>query len=313
MSDDIAASSAVASGDTSSESSTAPAIEASQSGEVRSETLVTGTSNAGEPPRERWPDILENARKKAREEADAAWQPHAWAREVDPNQFRQMQTWYQNAISDTPGFYERMTEELQRHPEYGSRVRSIAARVLQQSRQQGLEDTEPEPDVPIVNANGEITGRTYSAEQLKKVRAYERQQYKQELDQELRPLKAMREEQEQQRAMSKLQQESAEWAKGTLAELRADPTFKEREADVKKAMLANPKWDIYRAYTHVLRTQVEPSIEAKTVATLQQKAAAGTVGTRSPSAGTRPALKNFAEAMRYYDAHPDEAAAMAER
>jgi hypothetical protein len=256
---------------------------------------------------------LENARRKAREEADAAWQPYTWARQVDPQQFQQMSQWYQSAVSDTPTFWERLTEELQRDPQHGSRVRSTAARILQQSRQQIQDDTEPEPDIPIQNELGQVTGRTYSADQLKKLRQWEQRQFKQELDQQLQPLQAMQKEREQERAMAQLESESVEWAKTTLQELRTDPTFQEREADVKKAMIEHPKWDIYRAYNHVLRTSVVPGEAAKTVASLQQKAAAGTVGTRASAATQRPKFATFAEAMKYYDAHPDEAQTMADR
>jgi hypothetical protein len=278
---------------------------------------ATASVETGPIPFERHKEILENARRKAREEAEGEWQPYAWAKQVPRDQLQRMAAWYQSAIRDPYSLYERLTQELSAHPEYGAKVRSYAARLLRQSRQATVEDEMPQPDIPVMNEQGQVVARTYSDKQLEKREAYLRQQSEQSIAERLRPL-----EQRQARAEAKerelaARQQANQYAADTLKELRQNEHFKAHEPKVKAALLAHPDWDVYRAFNHVLATDVLPGLsqaeQAKTLATLQQKAAAGTVGPRGAVTTDRPKFKDFAEAMRYMETHPEEAAALAER
>jgi hypothetical protein len=313
MSDDIAAASSAAIPSVASDSTPSASVPATAAPPESEGSATAPATEEGPIPFGRHKEILENARKKY----EAEWQPYSWAKSVDRNQLQQITNWYQDAIQNPYGFYERLTTELQSHPEYGPKVRSYAARLLQQARGAAPETAEPEPDIPIQNESGQITGYTYSAQQLKKLRAFEKAQSQAEFAEKLRPLEEFREQTVEREARVEVEQRSTQWATETLGELRQNPHFKDHEAEIKTTMVEHPEWDIYRAFNHILATTVLPNLskteQAKTVASLQQKAAAGTVGARDVAASQRPKFKDFSEALRYMDAHPEEAAAMANR
>jgi hypothetical protein len=68
------------------------------------------------------------------------------------------------------GFWKNYTQELLAHPEHGQVLRSELGRMFGSIRQPVTPQAEPmpEPDVHIVDAQGNVTGKTYSAEQLAK-------------------------------------------------------------------------------------------------------------------------------------------------
>ncbi len=308
MSDDIDAAPSAATPTAVSDSTPSASVPATAAPSDQT-PAQSATATEGPIPFERHKEILERQR--------AEWAPYAWAKSVNRDQLQKIATWYQDAIQNPYGFYERLSGELQNHPEYGPKVRSYAARLLQQARGSTQEATEPEPDIPIQDDQGRITGYTYSAQQLKKLRAFERSEQQAEFAEKLRPLEERAQRQEQQEARADMERKSSEWATSTLGELRQNEHFKAHEAEVKQAMVDNPEWDVYRAFNHVLSTSILPNMsrteQAKTVASLQQKAVAGTVGARDTATSQQPKFKDFTEAMRYMEAHPEEAAALAER
>ncbi len=308
MSDDIDAAPSAATPTAVSDSTPSASVPATAAPSDQT-PAQSATATEGPIPFERHKEILERQR--------AEWAPYAWAKSVNREQLQKIATWYQDAIQNPYGFYERLSGELQNHPEYGPKVRSYAARLLQQARGQTQEATEPEPDIPIQDDQGRITGYTYSAQQLKKLRAFERSEQQAEFAEKLRPLEERAQRQEQQEARAEIKRQSDEWATNRLAELRSIPIFKEHESKVKATMLAHEDWNEDRAFNYVLTTEILPNMsrteQAKTVASLQQKAVAGTVGARDAATSQRPKFKDFTEAMRYMEAHPEEAAALAER
>lgn len=247
---------------------------------------------------------MTNARTKTRAEVEAEFkQKYGWA----------------DGVRENPLTF---VDHLASHPEYGPQLLAKAARLLQARRGQGqpaLAD-KPQPDTPIVDVNGTPTGRyTYSAEQYDKLEEWRDAQREAKLAERFGPLEKLQQRISQAEQHAQIRQQAHAEMASTLTELRQQPHFTEHEAAIKQALLDHEEWgdNVYRAYTHVLTTQVLPTLsrteQQKVLDSLQTKAAGATVNPGMASPSQAPKFKDFGEAIRYYDAHPDEAAAMAKR
>lgn len=268
-------------------------------------------SSSNEPPRERWDSILDNARTKTRADVEREYkQKYGWADQFHEQPYEFVESWI---------------DQLAQHPQYGSQILAKAARLLNSRRgrqigpEAGAAVEEPVPDVPIVDGQGQVVGQTYSATQLKKWREWDWAQREATLADRFAPLEQRAQRQEQAEQVAQLQATATQQSQQTLTELRAQPYFKDHEADIKRAFADHPEWgdNLHRAYLHVLTTTVLPKLsqteQAKVLDSLQTKAAATTVSPQAQAATAKPHFKSFAEAIRYYEAHPEEAAAMANR
>ena len=283
-----------------SESSAAPATGApAQSG-------AHDPAGTGEPPKERWSEILANARTKTRGEVEAEYrQKYGWADQFKTNPYE---------------FVEGWMDQLAQHPQYSPQLLAKAARLLQ-SRRGAAKDVgeKPTPDVPIMDANGTITGYTYSDKQHDALDEWRWAQREAKLTERFGPLEQMKTALEQQAEHAELQAQSQEHAQTTLTTLRQNPYFKEHEAKVKAALASHEEWgdNVPAAFNHVLPTEILPGLsqteQRKVVESLQQKASAGTVSPSGAAPPATPKFKSFAEAQRYYSEHPAEAEAMANR
>lgn len=258
-----------------------PAVEDSTSGSP------TPTEPKGEPPQERWADILENTRKKTRSEVEAEFRTKfGWAESVNQEQLTAWADIASRMSSDPVAFATQFITELQADPRYAGAMRSHAARVLG-SRSQPQAPQEPQPDVEIVDQHGNVTGRTFSAEGLAARDAWMKQQVLSEVNQQIAPLVQDRQ--------SRLQQEQQAQQRQAL-EARADALFKEAEGwrgftenlpAIHQAMAQHPEWSLERAYLSVVQSTILPSIEGtakkSVLADLNRKPAASTV---SPGHGS---------------------------
>jgi hypothetical protein len=179
---------------------------------------------------------------------------------------------------------------------------------------------EPQPDVPIVDGQGQPTGQaTYSAKQLKAWQEWNWTQREQALNDRFSPLEKLSQRIEQAEQQAQITEQAATQSRAVLEDLRQQPHFKEHEAAIKQALLEHEDWgdNVYRAYTHVLTTQVLPTLtkteQSKVLASLQTQAQGGTVNPGQTAPTQTPKFKDFGEAIRYYEALPDEAAVMAKR
>lgn len=251
--------------------------------------------------------------------------PYARFKEVNDQlkaarDYQQKYGWATQFEQDPYTFVDAWMDQLAGHPQYGPQLIAKMARTLQSRRGQSAPaNEEPAPDVPIVDATGQVTGHTYSAKQLKAWREWDWQQKQGALDQRLQPLEQMRQALEQRDQIALLQQHAEQTAVQTLTELRQDPYFAQHEGKVKQALMDHPEWgdDVKGAYLHVLRTEVFPGIgqqaEAKVLDSLKTQAAGGTPNPGMGATRSTPKFNDFGEALRYYAEHPDEARAMANR
>ena len=297
---------------TDSTQTAAPAIEATAN-------PITDSTTTGEPPRERWADILENTRKKEREAALTEWrQQYGWAESVDRSQLEQMAQWYSRYNGDAGEFMESILQESLAHPVHGASVKSRIGRMLASLRaQQAQPEPEPtfEPDVPVMNEQGQIVSRTYSADLVKQLLAHE-------VGKAIQPLKqdfeTRQETAKQQQAREQRQAQAFQQADADVAYVTKRPFFKEHKDEIIRVFKENPSMSIREAADYVLDTKILPSFgqqaEAKVLSDLQQKANAQTVHPgAAPNGAARPKFKSFEEAHAYYEQHPEEAAAMAQR
>src|SRR4051812_6347539 len=127
----------------SSESTPADSASAAATEPPAADASDNGTAPAaGEPPKERWNDILANARTKAAEEALA---PYSWAKQVDQQEFARVIEMSRKASADPIGYMQDFIKELQAHPEYSAQLRSLAAKALaQRSQQAPAVESEPQ-------------------------------------------------------------------------------------------------------------------------------------------------------------------------
>lgn len=282
-------------------SSDAPASSAASAIETPAESHIETAAPSpatGEPPQERWPDILDNARKKTRGEVEA--------------EFRQKYGWADQFQTDPYTFVDAWVDQLAEHPQYQPQILAKAARLLASRRghTQPVEDLKA--DVPIVDANGTVTGYTYRGDVLDKI-------LDRRLNERMAPLEQQAKMQQERAQLVAVQEQSWKYAHDTLTELRQNPYFKEHEAKVSTALAAHKEWgdNIHAAFNHVLLTDILPTLsqaeQRKVVESLQQKAGASTVGPSGTGAATPKKFKSFGEAAAYYDAHPDEGEALAHR
>jgi hypothetical protein len=159
-------------------------------------------------------------------------------------------------------------------------------------------NTEPQPDVQIVDANGQVTGMTYSDKQLAKRDAWNRAQVMADVQKEFGPLKAEREQrQAEQRAAETTQQVNAK-ADEILSEvtdiLDGDHALM---SEVSRLMDANPNWTAHKAALEVRKTKIAPALagkaQADVLASLKTKAAAQAVNPAGAVVATTPRVTSF--------------------
>lgn len=243
----------------------------------------------GEPPQERWPAILDNARKKAREEALAEHRDHL---EVVAELRR-----------DFPGTLARLLEEAAANPQYAETITAKAAALLNARKKAASDDARPEPD------QGDDKFVWYSPEQQAKLDAWKARQIKGELLTEFKPLMELREQIEQHREGQKLREQATEIATERGAIWKNAPLFEEH----KDAILArqselyaeaeaahqrgegrfdpvNTPWMLLQqAYNEVIGTQALPKLQSQQTDSLVAVAARKRAGSSSDPAASVPA------------------------
>lgn len=266
------------------------------------------TTERGPIPYDRHESILHGAygeRDAAKKALQENQQKYGWA-----DQFQ----------TDPASFVETWMDQLAENPQLSPRILAKAARMLNARRgSQPAAVQKPQPDVPIVDGNGQITGYAYSAQALEKLDAFNWQQREAKLNERLAPFEEQKRLADQREFVGKIQQQADTTARTTLTELRQNPHFKEHESKIKAALAAHEEWgdNIHAAFNHVLMTDILPNLSAneqrKVVESLQQKAGASTVNPGSTGSSAKPKFASFGEATKYYSEHPEEARAMANR
>lgn len=250
--------------------------------------------------------------------------PYARFKEVNDQlkglrDFREQHGWVEEFHSNPVPYVEQWLDQLAGHPQYQQQVLAKVARMLASRRGQTVpaQNEEPTPDVPVMDAQGNVMSQTYSAPQLKKWQEWSWQQREAQLSERFAPLEQLKTRLEDMQEKAERSERSHQTAHATLTDLRSDPIFVQHEAAVKQALSEHDEWgdNVHRAYAYVLQTQVLPTFqttaESKLLGDLKQKAMAGTVSPGVGPATQKPRFKSHGDALRYYAEHPAEAEAMA--
>jgi hypothetical protein len=245
----------------------APATEVPESdGQPVSETQ-------GEPPKERWSTILENARKKAVEETEAQY---VWAKGVERAEFEAARTWMQLANRDSFLALDRLVQGMAQTPEGQQQLQSYFGRALSQSRTaQPQAPQMPGPDIPTSESNGQPV--VYSAQRMQELLQWQQQQLLQQVDQRISPFKQEREAKERE-ARTNAYTESA------ISRVKDRPGFTEHKEDIVRAYAAMPVVEgedeaakLMQAYLDVVGPKLTFQARQQAVADITRKASASTV------------------------------------
>jgi hypothetical protein len=256
------------------------------------------TPAQGEPPKERWADILENARTKAREEERAQYAQVEWAKSVSQQEFQQIADMARKASTEPIAYLQDFIKELQTHPTYGPQLKSLAAKALSQR-------TAPQgPDLTPLQVQME-DGRTvplYSADQIAALKS----QWLAEAEQKFQPYTKTLEDLQAERVHAQKAQEQERFVSTTYADLVTWPGMDDQanRKAVAEELARNVKTDDPRdislalnaAYRKVVLPKLASKSESSVLENLQRKAAAATSINPGSAASTSPRpVKSFSD------------------
>ena len=153
---------------TQTDSASAPATGAPA--ETATATAVhPNTEDQGPIPLERHKAILENARTEAGAKALAEWrQQYGWAEQVDRDAVARAVALGDAYQRDRAGYIRSLIEEARTDPELGPLIRSDLARELGRRPEADIE-----PDIPVMDAQGQVVSHAFSADRVKQLIARE--------------------------------------------------------------------------------------------------------------------------------------------
>jgi hypothetical protein len=269
---------------------------------------VEGQPQQGEPPKERWNDILANARTKAAQDADAKWQQYAWAKQIDPQDFQQVQsiTRHFKPGGDPIEGLQSLMAEIRKDPANDARIRSLAARALSQ-RSQPQAPTEPQM-VQVQLEDGTVVAMPRDPATWLE---HQKQQWLSQVEQKFQPLVKAHETTQAERQIEAQNQyvkqvsdatydDAKTWAgmdslENQIAVAQAMETMVPDNASIEQVQLA-----LNAAYRKVVLPKLSSSTEAKLLDSLKTRAAAST--SVNPGSAAASASRQVA---RFQDLGPD--------
>lgn len=237
------------------------------------------TPASGEPPKERWADILSNARTKTRGDVEQEFRTkYPWLDQVDPGYVQRANELGRLFQQDRAGYVRQMLAESLTDPELATVVRSEAARVLASGRAPNLD-----PDIPVVDDRGQVVAQAYSADRVK---AVVQSAIQEALSKEVGPLKQSVATVTAERQALAVQAEAQSTADRLYSQANQWDGFKEHETAIAEAFAQHPEWSLQDAYIAVVPGKLKAQQSAKTLDDLKRKAAASTV---NPATAAVPA------------------------
>lgn len=240
------------------------------------------SATPGEPPRERWDSILENARKKAADDATQKFQQdYGWAMRADRQALEQAIALSQSYATDRPAFIRNVLAEAITDPTLAPLVRSEAARVLGARQPQAQPAPDLSPDIPVMDANGQIVAQTFSAEKVQQIVQHAIQDA---LTKEVGPIKQDFQTRQEREQAIRAQQELQTQVQDIYADSRELPGFAEHEAEIAEVFASIPATvapdkALRQAWKQVVGDKLanRDQVKADQIRELQTKAAASTV------------------------------------
>lgn len=260
---------------------------------------ATAEETAGPIPFERHKAVLESTRKKAAEEAVQQFQQQygeaiqfATAFNADP-------------VATAVGLMDR----LQTHPEYGPQLKSYAARVLSQRRQQQPPaDPEPQADVVFKYEDGS-EGRTFSDAQLRKWQEWNTKQMRQQLTQELAPVMQIAQREKAEQAKQQYVAQVTDSYRPFAEEIMAMPGFAEHRDEIltrqrelfdqssRSGQAVDPMQLVLRAYREIVPAKLQQQQQQQLVTSAMAKAAGRDANPAAVVASPPPTPKSLTDAF----------------
>lgn len=189
-------------------------------------------------------------------------------------------------------FANTVAELAAANPNLVPALRSQAARLLSSRTPAATESFEP--DIPVFDETGKQVNATFSAP---KVQALIEQAVAKALQQEVGPIKQDFQQRKQQQEAAALQKEVLTTATAQFERFKDKPGFfvdaakKTVDPDLVKAFNEHPDWSLADCYNEIVVPKLLAQRDAKTLESLQTKAAAATgvsPGSAVASTGSRP-------------------------
>lgn len=260
----------------------------------------------GQPPRERWDSILENARRKAREEVESQYQEIQWARQIDRGELEAARAWMDLGNRNPMLALDQLLNGIiQSSPQARAQVERYVQNLFAQGQGQRHvdDDPAPEPDIPTDQSNGQPV--VYSAQQMQKLLAWQQRQltkqFQQEMQQQVGPIQAERAAQQQQRMVET-------YSKQAVGAVRDLPGFNENKVEITRIYAQMPLRDgrtegekLRDAYLQVVGKKLQFQGRQQAVQDITRKAGATTVNPASGNAGQQFDYKNasWEDALRH--------------
>ena len=244
----------------------------------------------GEPPKERWDQILDNARKKAREDTLAEHREHL---EV-----------VHALKTDYAGTLAKLLEEGAADTRFSDVLTAKAAALLAARGNQAKANAEPEPD--LQTSDGALV---YSADQLRKWHQWNQTATTAKLTEQFKPLQELQQQFEQVKqtqadqrvALSIAEERGSMWKSAPLfaehkdailsrqAELYAEAEAAFQRGEGRFDPVNTPWMAMQQAYNEVITTQALPKLQSQQTDNLVAVAARKRAGSSSDPAATAPA------------------------
>lgn len=250
------------------------------------------------PPEDRWPKILENARTKAAQETEAKY---GWAAAIPEPHRATVGAFYQTLETEPTQAIEALIASVAGDPQHAPKLRSLLGRLLgnrvpetTEAARPAQAGTFPEPDFQ------DEQGHTfYSASRMAEALTALEAKLDAKYSQELQPLKTDLQTRDLRAQQVKANQEADQWAADRYAKVSTWPHFKAHEAEIAKALMANPDLDIGDAYVEIVVPQLSQQEKKAVVTHMHDKArASGIDPARSSSPGPKTLPKNSFDAFK---------------
>lgn len=279
---------------------TAPPVPEASTPAVDATATTPAQPKVAEPPAEKWPQILANARTKASEETEAKY---GWAKDV-PEQHRPTVGQFYGLLERDPAkAVEVLVHTTANDPQHAPALRSLFGRLLG-NRAVVAPASQPPPQAqgfPDADAEGvDDTGHRiplYSATRMKDVVAHIKREISADFSKTLEPIQSdfqTRQQRDQQIAM---QRDADTHAQKVYTRVSAYPAFREHERAIAAAMTADPTLDVTEAYVQIVVPKLQQVERSNVAARLHAKTEAASL---NPAGGTLPAKarpRSFQEAI----------------
>lgn len=219
----------------------------------------------------------------------------SWAKSVDRGAYEEGARIGQLYQTDKPAFIRQLLAEASQNPELMPLVRSEAARVLgTRSQPPPVEDLEP--DIPVMDANGQVVSQTYSADRVQKIVARAVQDA---ITKEVGPMRQDFQSRQAAEKVAAAQKQVDSYVTDSYSHLvDVLPGFKAHEQAIAKVMETIPGDPIVaaqKAWHQVVGSKLSNASEtqAKQLEDLKTRAAASTVNPATAASATHHRPTSF--------------------